>query len=166
MEVGERLDEPQILGLIAGGRFQRLQFGLNRLILLAEFWHAATELFQARQTFLVGHQQAVHTFPQSRMVPAQLIFSLLQRVGIFGRFEPAVQLILNDVGIFQQPHDLLPDHCIKLVLTNGWVVADGALEMTISVGTNAAVVVEPACGGLCGGAIEPVSTAFTNQHPL
>jgi hypothetical protein len=27
------------------------------------------------------------------MIPAQLIFTLLQRVGIFGRFEPAVQLI-------------------------------------------------------------------------
>ena len=77
MEVGERLDQPQVLGLITGGRFQRLQFGLNCLILLAEFWHAATELFQARQTLLVGNQQAVHTFPQSCMIPAQLIFALL-----------------------------------------------------------------------------------------
>ena len=83
------------------------------------------------------------------MIPAQLIFSLLQRIGIFGRFEPAVQLILNDVGIFQQLHDLLPDHCIKLVLTNRWIVADGAFEMTMRVETNAAVVVKPACGGLC-----------------
>lgn len=56
MEASQRLDEAQILGLIAGGRFQRQQFGLNRLILFAEFWHAATELFQAHQTFLVGNQ--------------------------------------------------------------------------------------------------------------
>ncbi|MBZ5621814.1 MAG: hypothetical protein LAQ69_24255 [Acidobacteriia bacterium] len=57
MEVSQRLDEPQILGLIAGGRFPRQQFGLNRLILLAEFWHPATELFQAHQTFLVSSFQ-------------------------------------------------------------------------------------------------------------
>jgi hypothetical protein len=56
VEVSQRLDEPQILGLIAGSRFQRQQFSLNRLILLAEFWHAATELFQTHQTFLVGNQ--------------------------------------------------------------------------------------------------------------
>lgn len=65
MEVGERLDQPQILGLIASGRFQRLQFGLHRLILLAEFWHAAAELFQARQALLIGDQQAIHTLRQS-----------------------------------------------------------------------------------------------------
>ena len=127
MEIDEGLDEPQIFGLISGGRFQRLQFGLNRLILFAEFWHAATKLIQAHQTFLVGNQQAVHAFPQSCMIPAQLIFSLLQRVGIFGRYEPAVQLILNDVRSVQQPHDFLPDHGVKLVLPNRWIVADGAL---------------------------------------
>jgi hypothetical protein len=69
--------------------------------LLAELRYPATELFQAHQAFLVGNQQAVHALCQSRMIPAQLILSLLQRVGIFGRFEPAVQLVLNDVGIFQ-----------------------------------------------------------------
>jgi hypothetical protein len=32
------------------------------------------------------------------MIPPQLIFSLLQWVGIFGRFEPAAQLVLHDMG--------------------------------------------------------------------
>ena len=63
MEIDERLDEPQIFGLITGGRFQRPQFGLNRMILLAEFWHAATKLIQAHQTFLVGNQQRSMPFP-------------------------------------------------------------------------------------------------------
>ena len=56
MEIGERLDQLQIFGFVTGGRFQRLQFGLNRLISLAEFWHAATKLIQAHQTFLGGNQ--------------------------------------------------------------------------------------------------------------
>jgi len=46
-------------------------------------------------------------------------------VSISGGFEPAVQLVLNDVGIFQQLHDVLPDHCVQVILTNRWVVIDG-----------------------------------------
>jgi hypothetical protein len=75
-EIGERLDQSQIFGLIAGGRFQRLQFSLNGLIVLAEFWHPATELLETRQTFLVGNQQAVHSLRQSCTIPAQLICAL------------------------------------------------------------------------------------------
>ena len=51
-------------------------------------------------------------------------------------------------------------------MTNRRVVANGALEMPIGIGTNAAIVVQPACGGLRRGAIEPVATALTYQHPL
>ena len=165
-EIGERLDQPQILGLIAGGRFQRLQFGLNGLVLLAKLRHSAAQLVQTHQAFLISNQQPVHALRQPSMIPAQLLLPLLQRIGIPGRFQPAVQLLLNDAGIFQQPHDFGPDHCIELVLTNRRVFADGALEMTIRVRTNAAVVIEPACRGLRRGAIEPVAAALTNQHPL
>ena len=48
----------------------------------------------------------------------------------------------------------------------GRIVADRSLQMTISIGTHAPVVVKLACGGLRGGAIERVAAALTNQHPL
>ncbi len=56
MEVVECFNQSQILGLIVGGCFQRLQFGLNRLILLAELRHAAAELFQTCKALLVSNQ--------------------------------------------------------------------------------------------------------------
>ena len=56
--------------MVAGSRLQRLQFGLNRLLLFAEFRHPAAKLLQAYQTFLIGVQQAVHTLGQPGVVPA------------------------------------------------------------------------------------------------
>ena len=53
-EIGERFDQPQALRMVAGGRLQRLQSGLNRLLLFAEFRHPAAKLLQAYQTFLIG----------------------------------------------------------------------------------------------------------------
>jgi len=50
-EIGERLDQPQILGWIAGRRFQRLQFGLNGLVLPAKLWHSAAQLVRTHQAF-------------------------------------------------------------------------------------------------------------------
>jgi len=165
-EIGKRLDQPQILGLIADRRFQRLQFGLNGLVLLAKLRHSGAQLVQTHQAFLVGNQQAVHALRQPSMIPAQLLLPLFQRIGTPGRFQPAVQLLLHDPGIFQQPHDFGPDDSIELVLTNGRVFADCPLEVTIRVRTNAAVVIEPAYRGLRRGAIEPVAATLTNQHPL
>ena len=53
-----------------------------------------------------------------------------------------------------------------MVLANRRVIAKRSLEMTIGVGTQAPVVIKFARRGLCGGAIERVATALTNQHPL
>jgi hypothetical protein len=165
-KIGKRLDQPQIPGLIAFDRFQRLQFGLEGLVLLAKLRHSAAQLLQTHQTFLIGNQQPVHALRQPSTIPPQLLLPLLQRIGIPGRLQAPVQLLLNDPGILQQPHDFGPDDGIELVLTNGRVFADCSLEVTICIGTNTAVVVEPACGGLRGGAIEPVAATLTNQHPL
>jgi hypothetical protein len=71
------------------------------------------------------------------MIPVQLLLPPLQRIGISGRLQPTVQLVLNDPGIFQQLHDFGPDDCIELVLANGRVFADCPLEVTIRVRTNA-----------------------------
>lgn len=148
-KISECLNQPQILGLIGCGRFQRLQFRLNGLVLAAEFGHAAAQLFQTHQSILIGCQQPIHALRQPAMIPVQLLLPPLQRIGIPGRLQPAVELLLNDFGILQQPHDLAPDHGIQLVLANGRIFADRTLEMTIGVRTDASVVIEPACRGLC-----------------
>ncbi len=55
--------------LVGAGSLQRLPFGLQRLLLLAELRHASAELFQAHQTFLISVQEAVHALLQPRLVP-------------------------------------------------------------------------------------------------
>jgi hypothetical protein len=55
--------------LVGAGGFQRLPFGLQRLLLLAELRHASTKLFQAHQTFLISVQEAVHALLQPRLFP-------------------------------------------------------------------------------------------------
>jgi hypothetical protein len=89
-ETGERFDQPQALGIVRGGRFQRLPCGLNRLLLLAQFRHPAAKLVQAHQTLLISVQQAVHALLQPGVIPAQYLLSLLQRISIAGRFPPTV----------------------------------------------------------------------------
>jgi hypothetical protein len=69
-EIGERFDQAQALGMVGGGRFQCVQFGLHRLLLLAEFRHPAAKLLQAYQTFLIGVQQTIHALLQPRVLPA------------------------------------------------------------------------------------------------
>jgi len=59
-EIGERFDQPQALGMVPGGRFQRLPFGLNRLLSFAELRRPGAKLLQADQALLIGAQQAVH----------------------------------------------------------------------------------------------------------
>ena len=68
-ETGERFRQPQAMRWVGAGGFQRLPFGLQCLLLLAEFRHASTELFQARQTFLISVQEAVHALVQPRLFP-------------------------------------------------------------------------------------------------
>jgi hypothetical protein len=75
-EIGERFDQPSALGIVRGGRFQRLPFGLNCMLLLAQFRHPAAQLVQAHQTFLISVQQAVHALLQPGMIPAQYLLSL------------------------------------------------------------------------------------------
>ena len=63
-ETRERFRQPQAMRLVGVGGFQRLAFGLHRLLLLAQFRHAHAQLLQTHQTFLVGVQQAVDTLFQ------------------------------------------------------------------------------------------------------
>ena len=46
-EIREGFRQPQAVGLVGSVRCQRLQFGLNRLLLLAEFRHPTAKLLQA-----------------------------------------------------------------------------------------------------------------------
>jgi len=68
-ETGERFHQPQTVGLVRGGRLQRLPFGLNCLLLFAEFRHPTAKLLQAHHTFLISIQQAVHVFFQPGRFP-------------------------------------------------------------------------------------------------
>ena len=132
-KIGERFDQPQVLRLVGGSRLQRMHFGLKRVVLLAELRHAAAQLFQAHQTFLIGDQQPVHALGQPCVISVQLVFALLQGVGIPGRIQPAVQFLLDDGGIFQQPQEFVPDHRIQIVLAYRRIVANRSFEMTISI---------------------------------
>jgi hypothetical protein len=68
-ETAERFRQPQAMRLVGAGGCQRLPFGLQRLLLLAQLRHASTKLFQAYQTFLISVQEAVHALLQPRLVP-------------------------------------------------------------------------------------------------
>ena len=93
------------------------------------------------------------------MIPVQAFFTLFQRIGIPRRFQSAVQFFLNDIGIFQQPHNLGPDDRIQLILTNRRIFTHGAFEMAICVRTDAAVIIQRPCRGPRRAAIQPVRTS-------
>ena len=67
-ETSKCLDQPQILGLIGCGRFQRLQFSLNGLVLPAKLRHPAAQLLQTHQFILIGNQQPIHALRQPGMI--------------------------------------------------------------------------------------------------
>jgi len=100
------------------------------------------------------------------MIPPQYLLSLFERISMAGRFPPAVQFLLNHAGIFQKTQQFLPDHGIEVVLANRRIIANRSLQVTISIGTQAPVVIKPARRGGRRGAIERIAAALTNQHPL
>lgn len=90
-EVSQRLHQTQVFGLVRGRSLQRLQFALDRVLLLAQFRHTAAELFQTHQSFLVGGQQPVHACRQPGTVSPQLLLALPHRVPVPVR--PAITTI-------------------------------------------------------------------------
>jgi len=59
-ETGERFRQPQAMRLVGAGSLQRLPFGLQRLLLLAEFRHASAQLLQARQSRMSTKMDVYH----------------------------------------------------------------------------------------------------------
>ena len=60
-ELCQRVGEPQISGLIRSSEFHGCQFGLYRLLLLAQLGHASAQLAECQQVLLVCGEQTLHT---------------------------------------------------------------------------------------------------------
>ncbi len=56
-KVRQRLGQTQVTRLIGCGERERLQLGIDCLLLFAQRRHALTELFKAQQFFLIRGQQ-------------------------------------------------------------------------------------------------------------
>jgi hypothetical protein len=64
------------------------------------------------------------------------------RAGLASRHETPLELILDKARIFEQPHNLCPNHIVKEILANRAVIADGTRKMPIGVGAKASIIVD------------------------
>ncbi|HEY0723252.1 MAG TPA: hypothetical protein VGD41_04545 [Pyrinomonadaceae bacterium] len=73
---------------------------------------------------------------------------------------------MDQVGIFQQADNLIPDDMIEEVLADRTIIAHWTAKMTPSVGTKASVVVDVACAraGRCTG--QRIAALAARHQPL
>jgi hypothetical protein len=66
--------------LIGRRERQRLQLGIDCLLLFAQNRHALTKLFQAQQFLLIGSQQLLDNIARPHLLIVQTLFALTQRI--------------------------------------------------------------------------------------
>ena len=141
-ECGKGLRETQIDGAVIDLIEDRLPFRLLGVFALPQFRHASPQLIERQKLFLIGGEQAVDALAGPRYIPVQDVLPLPCRVGRSRRRQPAIELVLDQVGIFQQPDDLSPHNLVEEILTNGAVIAHRTAKVPPGVGTKASVIVD------------------------
>ena len=122
--------------------------------------HRATEALPDRQSTsglcLTGSRQ----FALQRLLP------LLCRIGRPRCRQPAIEFALDQVGIFQQTDNLIPDDMVEQVLADRTIIAHWPAKMAPSVGTKASVVVDVACARAGRCARQRIAAFAARHQPL
>jgi hypothetical protein len=96
---------------------------------LAQHGHSFPQLFDPQEAFLVSGEKSLDCFACLRQFPLQTLHPLPGRIGGTHSCQAAVQFLLNQCRIFQQPDDFGPDDLIEEILSNQTpVIANGAAK--------------------------------------
>jgi len=98
-ETRQGLGQPQHGGLVGRPIPQRSQFALQALFALAQAGHAAAQVVERQQVFLVGGQQTLHALAQARHLAIQLGLTTARRAVGSGRIEPGEQGKVWEMGV-------------------------------------------------------------------
>ena len=78
----------------------------------------------------------------------------------------AIDFSLDEPWIFQQPDDLAPHELIQTILSDWPIRTNWPVQPSITVRTNAAIVVQFLLRRVGGGAIQAVATLLAYQYAL
>ncbi len=95
-----------------------LQLGTERLFTLAQCRHALPQLLDRHERFLVGAEKSFDALANMRCFSLQALLAFPGRIGRTRGCQPAVELLLDQRGVFQQSYHLGPDDPIEQILPN------------------------------------------------
>ena len=99
------------------------------------------QLRQCNQTFLISADQAFHMVFQTCLFATQSLPVLSARIGVLRHLSAAVDFRLDQCPIFQQTNHLFPDNLVEVILSNGAIGTQRAIEPAVTIRANAPVVV-------------------------
>src|SRR5204863_6505922 len=100
------------------------------------------------------------------LFPAQFLFALAQGVCLLCRLAAAIDFSLDEPWIFQQPDDLAPHELIQIILSDWSICTNWPVQPSISIRTDAAIVVQFLLRRVRGCAVQAVAALFAYQHAL
>ena len=166
-ERGERLCQSHEHGAITGLIGDRLQFGAQRFLTIAQRRHALAQLLEREEIFLVGAQQSLDTLVDTSQFSLRTLLALFGGIRCTCGHETTIEFVLDQSGIFEQPDDLRPDDLIEQFLAHqASVVAHGSAEFAPTIRADALVVVELPCAGDRRGAREGMTALLAADQTL
>src|SRR4029077_3120853 len=134
---GQRFSETQIAGAVGRLVCDRLQLGAGRVLAPTQLGHAVAQLIERKKVFLVGGEQARHALLQTSEIAPKPIFATLCRIGVACGLQSAVQLALDQAGLFEHLDDLAPCDPMEKILADRAVVEKRSAEPAPGIGTPA-----------------------------
>src|SRR4029453_16951537 len=149
------------------------ELGIQCVDLVAQVGFPGAQVGHAGAQLVDGDQLLAERFDHAG-APAggggQRVLQLLalprDGIGGAGALETLVDLGVDQRGVGQQPGDVVPDHGVEVVGTDGLVGADPAGLVAVVVAAQAPVVVDLLVGGAGGGAVVAVAAGRAGGHAL
>jgi hypothetical protein len=125
---------------------QGLKFDPQRLFALPQVGHTAAQFVERQQVFLIGGQKTVHAFAGSNQLAIQFGLAPFSRTVGPCRSKAAIDLLLDQGGVFQQVQHFGPNQAVQQILADWSIVAGRSRKVTVTVSSQAAVIVDPTRG--------------------
>ncbi len=141
---GQRFSETQIGGAVGGLPCDRLELGAGRVLAPTQLGHAVAQRVERQKVFLVGGEQTLDALLQTGEIAPKRIFATLCRIGMACGLQPAVELALDQAGLFEQLDDLGPRDAIEKILADRTAMANRSAEPAPRIGTETTIVIDRA----------------------
>ena len=110
---------------------ERLDFGVQGQLTLAQRRHAPTQFRQRQQVLLIGGEKPLHALLYSRQIPVERFLATLRRMCLARHFKPPIQLGLDERRILQQAQDFGPYDAFQQVQPDRALITAGLAVVAI-----------------------------------